>query len=150
VLTTTGARVCDFMARELEVGNCEHCHGQFSYHLVHAGFSDCIYAYCNFCGKTAILSVYDERMPKLPNCPDFEEICSAMEPYIRSCECGGRFQRGAAPRFPRCGESLSAESATRYIESNAPGTKVGWHWQRSWSKVYCIVIENKKVENNFR
>jgi hypothetical protein len=77
-------------------------------------------------------------------------MCSAMEQYLTPCECGGRFRRGAAPRCPRCAESLSTESATSYIESNAPGTKNGWHWQRSWSRLYCIVIENKMVENNFR
>jgi hypothetical protein len=140
----------ELMARELSVGNCEHCHGQFGYYLIHSGFNDSIYAYCDACGKTAILSVLDKRMPKLPNCPPYEEMCSAMEPYLHPCDCGGQFRRGAAPRCPRCGEPLSAESATLYIESNAPGTEKGWRWQRTWKKLYCIVIENKVVENNFR
>jgi hypothetical protein len=72
-----------------------------------------------------------------------------MESYIQPCECGGRFKRGAAPRCPHCCQPLSAESATSYIESNAPGTKKGWHWQRNWSGIYCIVIENNRVDNNF-
>jgi hypothetical protein len=137
------------MARELSVGKCELCHGQFGYYLIHSGFNDSIYAYCDSCGKTAVLSLWDKRMPTLPNCPPYEEICSAMEPYLRSCDCGGRFIRGAAPRCPLCDESLSI-SAASYIESNAPGTERGWRWQRSWSRLYCIVIENKIVENNFR
>jgi hypothetical protein len=138
------------MARELSVGKCEHCHGQFGYYLIHSGFNDSIYAYCDSCGKTAVLSLWDKRMPNLPNCPPYEEICSAMEPYLHPCDCGGRFIRGAAPRCPLCDESLSAASAASYIESNAPGTEKGWRWQRSWSRLYCIVIENKMVENNFR
>jgi hypothetical protein len=138
------------MARELNVGNCEYCHGQFGYYLIHSGFNDSIYAYCDSCGKTALLSMWDERMRHLPDCPPHEEMCSAMEPYLRPCDCGGRFRRGAAPRCPRCGESLSAKSATAYIENNASGTEKGWRWQKSWSKLYCIVIENKMIENNFR
>jgi hypothetical protein len=45
---------------------------------------------------------------------------------------------------------LSAELATTYIEHNAPGTKKGWRWQRNWSGVYGIVIEDKRIDNNFR
>ena len=45
------------MARELSVGECEHCHGQFGYYLIHSGFNDSNYAYCDFCGKTAVLSL---------------------------------------------------------------------------------------------
>jgi hypothetical protein len=138
------------MARELSVGNCEHCHGQFGYYLIHSGFNDSIYAYCDSCGKTAILSVWDKRMPKLPDCPQHQEICSAMEAYLQPCDCGGCFRQGAKPRCPRCGEALSAEAASSYIESNAPGAKAGWHWQGSWRKLYCIVIENKAIQDNFR
>ena len=138
------------MPRELSVGNCEHCHDQFGYWLVHCGFSDCVYAYCDSCGRTAILSMGDRRMPTLPDCPGQQEICSAMESHLQECECGGYFKKGAAPRCPRCGEPLSAQSAVSYIESNAPGTKSGWHWQKMWSGTYCIVIENKEIHDNFR
>jgi hypothetical protein len=39
--------------------------------------------------------------------------------------------------------------ATAYIEINAPGTKKGWRWQRNWQATYCIVIENRVVNDNF-
>jgi len=42
-------------------------------------------------------------------------------------------------------EALSAVTATSYIESNAPGTKKGWRWQRNWSGLYGIVIEGRRV-----
>jgi hypothetical protein len=70
-----------------------------------------------------------------------------MESYLQPCECGGRFKKGAAP--PHCNHALSAKVATAYIEANASGAKKGWKWQRNWSDVYCIVIENKRVANNF-
>jgi hypothetical protein len=138
------------MGRELSVGNCEKCHDQFGYYLIHSGFNDSVYAYCDLCGKTAILDLRDKRMPTLQNCPPHQEICSAIESYLCPCDCGGHFKQGAAPRCPRCGEALSAEFAASYIESNAPGTAKGWRWQRSWKTLYCIVIENKLVQNNFR
>jgi hypothetical protein len=58
--------------------------------------------------------------------------------------------KGAAPRCPHCHDTLSAEFATSYIEANAPGAKKGWRWQRNWSEMYCIVIEDKRVMDNFR
>jgi hypothetical protein len=37
--------------------------------------------------------------------------------------------------------------ATTYIERNAPGTAKGWRWQKSWSGVYSIVINENIVED---
>jgi hypothetical protein len=108
------------------------------------------YAYCDKCGMTAILSLWDKRMPKLAGAWGQQEIPVDLEQYLRPCECGGAFKKGAAPRCPHCSHALSAEAATAYIETNAPGTKRGWRWQRNWHDVYCIVIDNKRVMNNFR
>src|SRR5579863_3213712 len=138
------------MTRSDGGGVCEQCYGPFEYWLCHCGMAECGYAYCDSCGRTAILSEWDKRRPQLPNCPSQQEICAAMESYLQPCECGGRFRKGAFPRCPRCNQHLSAESATSYIEANAPGAKKGWRWQKSWSGLYCIVIENNKVENNFK
>jgi hypothetical protein len=138
------------MAIAQSTGICEHCHCSFQYWLAHCGFGDCVYAYCDSCGKTAILSLWDKRMPKLPNCPGQQEMCSMMEPYLQPCDCGGNFRRGCTPRCPCCREPLSADLAASYIESNAPGVQKGWRWQRNWSSIYCMVIEGNRVDNNFR
>jgi hypothetical protein len=136
--------------RELSTGNCDHCNQTFGYYLGHCGFGDCSYACCEKCGKTAILSMWDKRMSKLPACVSQQEICAEWEPYIQPCECGGAFKKGACPRCPYCRQALSAETATAYIEANAPGTKKGWRWQRNWHATYCIVIENRVVNDNFK
>jgi hypothetical protein len=138
------------MARELSIGTCGSCGQSFGYWLAHCGFGDSVYAYCDSCGKTAILSMWDKRLPNLPNCPGQQEICADFEPYLLPCECGGAFRAGALPRCPHCNAGLSADAATTYIEENAPGTKKGWRWQRNWSGVYCIVIEKNRVDNNFK
>lgn len=131
------------------VGTCEHCGAQFNYWLSHSGFGENAYAYCDSCGKTAILSHWNKKMPRLPDCPGQQEICAAMEPYLQPCSCGGRFRRGAAPRCPHCNQKLSAERASAYIEENAPGAKKGWRWQRNWSGIYSISIEDRRVRDNF-
>ena len=132
-------------------GTCEHCGKSFGYTLLHCGFGDCSYAYCEKCGMTAILSLWDKRMPKLSQGAwGQQEIPTDLEQYMQPCECGGFFKRGSSPRCPRCSQGLSAEIATTYIERNAPGTKKGWKWQRSWHAMYCMVIENRRVANNFR
>lgn len=136
---------------EQVTGRCEHCGKSFNYRLCHCGFSDCSYAYCDKCGMTATLSYWDKRMPKWPvGCPRQKEICVELERHMQPCECGGAFRKGASPRCPRCGSALSPEAATAYIELNAPGTKKGWRWQRNWHDTYCIVIENRLVEDNFK
>jgi len=135
--------------RELFSGTCEHCRQTFGYYLCHCGFGDCSYVYCEKCGRTAILSMWFKELPKLPPCAWQQEICAAWEPYLSPCECGGAFKKGASPRCPYCNQPLSADEATAYIESNAPGTKKGWRWQRNWQTTYCIVIENRLVNDNF-
>lgn len=138
------------MPREQSIGTCEHCQREFGYWLAHCGFGDCVYAYCDSCGKTAILSMWDKRMPKLPNCPGQQGMCAEMKRHVQSCDCGGSFRRGATPRCPHCKQPLSSEVATSYIERNAPGAQKGWRWQQNWSGLYCIVIEDRRVDNNFR
>lgn len=138
------------MTRKDGDGICEHCHSHFEYWLCHCGMAESGYAYCESCGRTAILSEWDKRRPRLPDCPGQQEICAAMESYLLPCECGGSFKKGATPRCPHCNQVLSAELATVYIEANAPGAKKGWRWQRNWSGIYCIVVEEKRVMDNFR
>jgi hypothetical protein len=73
-----------------------------------------------------------------------------MEQYLQPCECGGTFKEGVSPRCPACKQPLSAEAATVYIEANALGTKKGWRWQKNWHDTYCILIENRVVNDNFK
>ena len=138
------------MAVSQNQGKCSDCQQTFNYTLAGCGFGDCVYAYCDACGQTAILSLWDKRMPRLENCPVQQEMCSALEPYVQDCECGGHFRRGSSPRCSHCKLPLSADLAAAYIEANAEGTKKGWRWQRSWSGVYCMVIDNRVVHDNFK
>jgi hypothetical protein len=137
------------MIEEDGKGKCEHCQQEFGYMLLHSGFGDLTYAYCDSCGKTAILSLWNQRMPRLPDCPGQREMCSAMEAYLKPCDCGGRFKTGSSPRCPHCREPLSAKLATAYLERNAPGSKKGWRWQQNWSDLYCIVIGEHRIADNF-
>ena len=137
--------------RKLDIGQCEYCAKHFGYYLIHSGFNDSFYAYCSDCGTVAQLSLYDKRMPRLvQDCPPYQEICAELEPYIRPCQCGSAFKKGATPRCPHCKQPLSAEVAATYIEKNASGTKKGWVWQRNWHHTYFIVIENNLVSDNFK
>ena len=90
-------------------------------------------------------------MPKMPpGCPPQQEICVELEEYLEPCACGGVFRKGSSPRCPHCKEPLSAQVATDYIEANPLGTKKGWRWQRNWHETYCIVLEKREVEDNFK
>jgi hypothetical protein len=132
------------------IGTCEHCHQPFEYALVHSGFADTGYGYCDRCGTTALLSGWYEKIP--PGAP--LRVQGPIEPetesWLKPCSCGGAFRRDAPPRCPHCSAPLSAELATPYIEKNAPGARDGWRWQRNWLGMYAIVIARRTVSDNWR
>ena len=130
---------------------CASIATRFAYYLVHCDFGDCSYAYCASCGMTAILSMWSKEWPKPPaSCPAQQEIGAEREKYLQPCQPVGRFRKGAFPRGPKCGSAFSPQLAASYIERNAPGTKKGWHWQGNWNETYCMVIESRVVNDNFR
>ncbi|MFA5094423.1 MAG: hypothetical protein WC512_04195 [Candidatus Omnitrophota bacterium] len=129
---------------------CESCGKSISYRLVHNGFNESSYAYCDKCGKTAI---FDTSM--VPNSlkelfyknSRHNVISKELEIYIMPCDCGGRYRYGASPRCPHCKKELSAVYARKNIEDNSPGAKNGWTWQGNWIGIYAIIIEDKSIIN---
>ena len=129
-------------------GNCEHCNRTFRYSLIHNGFNGSSYAYCGTCGCTALLSEWS--IPPDVTVPPFAPISREVEIHLKPCPCGCSFVSGAFPRCPHCRCVLSAELAAVYIEAQAAGTAKGWKWQRSWDGCYCIVIENRVTNDNWK
>jgi hypothetical protein len=130
-------------------GKCGYCKSAFKLDLLHCGFGDCSYAYCNSCGKTALLSGWSKKWPVGVKCTQ-AEISAEMEVHLEPCSCGGSFLKGSSPRCPECKQPLSASEATSYIEDQAPGTKKGRRWQRNWSGLYGVVINGIKVNDNLK
>jgi hypothetical protein len=92
----------------------------------------------------------DDHIPEAANLKIHQVIAETVEPFLKSCVCGGKFKKGASPRCPDCLSVLSAVKATSYIEKNALGTKMGWRWQQNWESVYSIIIEDRVVSNNWK
>lgn len=124
-------------------GACEHCEYEFPYEIWHAGFSDLSYAYCDSCGILATLDMW--KFPEGTKCKVHQVIPVEAEKELKECECGGHFAHHASPRCPSCRKELSAKAASRWIESNAPGTKKGWRWQENWTGLYMICINGSRV-----
>src|SRR5882724_6754320 len=102
----------------MNFGTCEHCAHSFSYTIVHNGFNDSSFAYCDACGRAAILSAYHPKLRAFKFAPG--PLPRQLEAWLLPCECGGNFRASASPRCPHCNRTLSAEWATTYIERNAP------------------------------
>jgi hypothetical protein len=137
------------MARENLNGKCGECGKRFGYYLIHNGFNDSSYAYCSSCGMAALLSVY--QIPKIGvRLEPFQAIKPEIEPFLQNCSCGGKFQSGAMPRCPHCHAHLSATQATSFIEAQAEGAKKGWRWQQNWTGLYCLIVENKFISDNWK
>lgn len=127
-------------------GSCEHCRETFRYLLVHNGFNDSAYAYCNTCSFTVELSGWHST-PKGLQLKIHQRISTEVEPFLKPCPCGGRFSASADPKCPHCKRPLSPIEAAAYIERNAAGTAHGWRWDRSWSGVYSIELDGKVVRD---
>jgi hypothetical protein len=138
------------VTQNASTGICESCRQSFHYSLVHNGFGDTAYAYCDRCGTTALVSGWDKGVPPAANLKVHGPINPEAEALLMPCECGGAFRSDASPRCPHCVRPLSAEVATAYIEDNAPGTAIGWRWQRSWRGLYAMVVEGKSTKGNWR
>ncbi len=132
------------------VGKCSICPREFHYTLFHNGFNESAYAYCDKCGKTAVLSGWFDGVPAAASLKLHQKISPEIEIYLKPCECGGQFKHDASPRCPECLSELSAVEAADYIERNAPGTEKGWRWQQNWDGIYCIAIEDSVVNDNWR
>jgi hypothetical protein len=52
------------MSRERNDGSgvCDHCSAPFGYYLIHNGFNDTAYGYCDLCGRTALVMVGSVQM----------------------------------------------------------------------------------------
>jgi len=131
------------------IGTCDKCGESFKFEIFHNGFGDTSYAYCDTCGMTAILSGWHRQWPSSVKCTQ-AEIAPEMQPYLKPCECGGRFAKGNSPRCPHCKQPLSAEKAAEYIEQQSPGTRKGWRWQRNWLGIYCAVVDGRHVADIFK
>src|ERR1700720_1205354 len=122
---------------DIDTGNCESCASHFQYELLHNGFGDTAYAYCERCGRTALLSCWYSNIPPEAHLKVHGPVNIEAESLLAPCECGGAFRAAGSPRCPKCHVALSAEASMSFIEANAPGTVKGWRWQRSWQGLYC-------------
>lgn len=135
------------MAREQNTGSCELCGKTFQYYLVHNGFNDSAYSYCDKCGCTVLLNRFS-RVPVPPTLKVHQRLWDGeLERLLKPCRCGGTFRADANPRCPHCEQPLSAIQAKGYIEANAPGAKKGWKWQNNWTGLYAIVVDNNVVHD---
>jgi hypothetical protein len=129
---------------------CDTCGHGFSFSLIHNGFNDSSYAYCDRCGMTALLDGWSQHIPDGVGTLPPERIPARVEPYLAPCTCGGRFTAKASPRCAHCATELSADSMTHDIESQSTGTQKGWRWQRSWASLYAIIVDGRVMRDPWR
>ena len=138
-----------------EIGYCNKCGFKFSYELIHNGFNETAYAYCDSCGKTLFLEEHYKQIPQ--TCllffkikDRYEKINRDIEQFLEKCECGGKFARSTKPRCPHCKEVLSTKNATEFIFKNSKPGSINSGWRISWNSLYAIIINNKKVYNKWK
>lgn len=107
------------MSVEDPTGWCQHCGGTFRYRLVHNGFGNSAYAYCDDCSFTVLLSEWSPAAKRVPF-QSQRRITPDLECLLKPCPCGGKYLASADPNCPNCAQALDA---TNYIEKN--GYSVG-------------------------
>jgi hypothetical protein len=135
----------------LKKGDCEHCGQFYRYSLWHSGFGDNSYAHCDQCGMLATFNYSNPQVAGFPTpSAQYGEIEESWEPFLEPCACGGRFCKGASPRCLHCFEELSPIHAASHIEAQATGAVRGWQWQKNWSGVYCMAMDDPQAPGNPR
>ena len=135
---------------KLDTGECDTCLQAFHYALIHNGFNDSAFAYCDQCGMTVLVSAWDRDTPAAAKLKVHGPVNPEAEAMLAPCPCGGAFRANALPRCPHCSVELSADVAANYIEANAPGTAKGWRWQRSWQGLYAVIVEGRSTKGRWR
>ena len=134
-----------------DTGICGACDAEFSYRLVHDGFSETNHAYCSRCYRTAFLHHYcwPNAAPRpqagSPLNAHYGPIDLNIEPWLKPCVCGGKFAAKEKPKCPDCCHELDAAAAAQWIERQAPGSKSGFRWNKTWASYYAIVINDGAV-----
>jgi hypothetical protein len=132
-------------------GDCEHCCRVYNYSLLHAGFGDFSYAYCDSCGILATFNYSSSFFLSLPRLTNQHQVIEqSWEPFILPCGCGGHFRGGVSPRCVFCHEAFSAEYAAHHVERNSVGAGRGWRWQKNWTDVYCMALEDPQNPGTLR
>jgi len=137
------------MVTQEDSGVCESCQKTFQYYLIHCGFNESAYAYCDACGCTLLIDLPFQEPGYRADLQAQGLVSRHTEKWLDRCSCGGRFKAGASPRCPHCKSELSPDTAAAYIERNAPGTPLGFRWQRSWSDIYSIIIQGHLVKIDY-
>ncbi|MCP3997279.1 MAG: GNAT family N-acetyltransferase [bacterium] len=128
-------------------GWCHQCGCEFPFEVVHCGFNNSSYAYCDDCGTVALLAAGHEDKHGIPR---HRAIAVEGEAQLSACPCGGRFAAGASPRCPHCREVLDPEQAAEYIEAAIRQVAAGWNWQRNWEGLYCLVVDRRVVYDSLK
>ena len=130
-----------------KLATCEYCKHEFRFMLIHNGFNDTSYYYCDKCGTTALLDIYDDKYPKKIDKNGNTIYLKDIESFLLKCECSGTFKEKASPRCPHCNELIDPEKFSIFAEYNAVEN---WCWQKNWTGIYCIIIEDKVIRNNWK
>jgi hypothetical protein len=128
-------------------GVCKGCGTSFGYCLIHNGFNDSAFAYCDGCGTTALFDGWSKAIPVGVNLKVHGPIGADLEAFIRPCGCGERFSGTASPRCSRCRVALDAGDSAEVFERDAPGTAKGWRWQRTWAGLYAVIVDDRVVQD---
>lgn len=135
------------MRRQITCPTCKH-----SYYgrVLHAGFDDSEFLYCDRCFRIALLSIYSRSADILlrlavPALWSWRESAASrieIEASLRGCECGGRFTFDAVPKCFNCQSVLPLETILEAFGAH------GW-WGVGWRGFYCLIQEEHLVQNPY-
>lgn len=128
-------------------GVCKSCDASLGYCLIHNGFNESAFAYCDRCGTTALFDGWSKAIPVGADLKVHGPIGADVESLVRPCSCGGRFRGAASPRCTRCYVALDPEEWAAPFERDAPGTAKGWRWQRTWAGLYAVIVDDRVVQD---
>ena len=104
---------------------CPSCSKTYEIKTYNTGTNDVMELFCDYCGATLNLDLYDRRVLELDKKyrEYSKEYFAEIESILNPCECGGRFRFDAPPRCKFCRAVVDLEEIKRQI--NWWGSKDG-------------------------
>jgi hypothetical protein len=113
------------------IGTCETCRQTFSYRLIHNGFNDSAFAYCDRCGYTPVLSGYYQGIPGTAKLALHEPVNAEAECLLTPCSCGGSFRATAISRKSDERSNVQCGTASKGTTYRAASNSCLTAWRRS-------------------
>lgn len=128
-----------------DIGSCENCNQRFSYALIHNGFNDSAYAYCDTCGCVAS-SLLGREPPTASRFASTARLPRTSSGTLIDVAAGVSFELKHR-RDARIADTHSRlMSPPDILRRMRQGPRKDGAGNVNWQGLYCIIVEGRSIK----